>query len=131
MAGQWGFMRERADYYHLLDRAHFVLSTALHEFQGLAVLEAVMRGCRPLVPDRLSYPEYIAPAFRYPSTPQQPEVEGEMMAGYLAQALASWSESETAECRESVQAFSWGVLGPRYRGEFAHTKREYLRMLSH
>ena len=42
-----------------------VLSTALHDFQGLAILEACALCCTPLVPDRLVYPDYFEPAFCY------------------------------------------------------------------
>ncbi|MFT7132051.1 MAG: hypothetical protein ACI81O_000759 [Cyclobacteriaceae bacterium] len=44
-----------ADYLALLGRSHVVLSTAIHEFPGVAVLEAVAVGCLPVVPDALAY----------------------------------------------------------------------------
>ena len=49
--GHWGTVTGRQNYYRLLERADVVLSTALHEFQGVAVMEAVARGCQPLVPE--------------------------------------------------------------------------------
>ncbi len=63
--GQTGFITSRPEYLDLLARSHIVLSTALHEFQGLAVLEAVAAGCIPVVPDRLAYPELFTPEFLY------------------------------------------------------------------
>ena len=57
----------RADYRGLLVRAGVVVSTARHEFQGLAVLEAVSAGARPLVPDALCYREQYPKACRYPA----------------------------------------------------------------
>ena len=63
--GQTGFITSRPEYLDLLARSHVVLSTALHEFQGLSVLEAVAAGCIPVVPNRLAYPELFTPKFLY------------------------------------------------------------------
>jgi len=57
----------RDQYENLLGRAGIVVSTAIHEFQGLSVLEAASAGVRPLVPDALCYPEQYPPAYRYPA----------------------------------------------------------------
>ncbi len=57
----------RAEYEATLARAGIVVSTALQEFQGLAVLEAASAGATPLVPDALVYPEQLAGVYRYPA----------------------------------------------------------------
>jgi len=57
----------RAEYRRLLGRAGIVVSTAAHEFQGLAMLEAVSAGAIPVVPDALCYPEQYSDRFRYPA----------------------------------------------------------------
>ncbi|MCA8955301.1 MAG: DUF3524 domain-containing protein [Planctomycetes bacterium] len=61
----WGFVADRAHYHALLRRADLAVSTAVHEFFGVAMLEATWAGARPLVPDRLVYPELFPPEFRY------------------------------------------------------------------
>lgn len=53
------------EYTHWLSRADIVVSTARHEFQGLAVLEAAAAGALPLVPDALCYPEQYPKTCRY------------------------------------------------------------------
>ncbi len=65
MLGHWGYLESIDDYRGLLSASDIVLSTAIHEFQGLSVLEAVAHGCLPLVPDRLSYPELFPEVTRY------------------------------------------------------------------
>jgi len=57
----------RAAYQTILGRAGIAVSTALHEFQGLAMLEAVSAGGAPLVPDTLAYTEQYPAAYRYPA----------------------------------------------------------------
>ena len=54
---QFGWLESRADYEALLRRCDVVVSTAIHEFFGLSVIEAAYAGCHPLLPRRLSYPE--------------------------------------------------------------------------
>lgn len=61
----WGFAANRSEYHALLSRADIVVSTAIHEFFGLSVMEAVAAGARPLLPRRLSYPELFDPV-RWP-----------------------------------------------------------------
>lgn len=58
--GRCGFIRDRQQYLELLGESDIVLSTADHDFQGLSVLEGAIRGCTPLAPARLVYPEYLS-----------------------------------------------------------------------
>ncbi|MHC5001820.1 MAG: tRNA-queuosine alpha-mannosyltransferase domain-containing protein [Planctomycetota bacterium] len=54
-----GFVEDRAAYWRQLDAADWVLSTARHEYFGVAVVEALLAGCLPWLPPRLSYPELL------------------------------------------------------------------------
>lgn len=65
---QQGFVESRAAYLSWLASADYILSTAQHEFQGLAVLEAVALGCCPLLPQRQVYPEYFTHEHLYNTT---------------------------------------------------------------
>ena len=61
----FGFVPSRREYARRLRQGDIVVSTARQEFFGIAVLEAVRAGCRPLVPDRLAYRELYPAQFRY------------------------------------------------------------------
>jgi glycosyltransferase involved in cell wall biosynthesis len=60
---RFGYAEEREEYLRLLGRGDLVVSTARQENFGLAVIEAIRCGCRPLLPRRLSYPELIPERF--------------------------------------------------------------------
>lgn len=56
----WGFAESKAEYRRLLAMADVVVSTANHEFFGIAMVEGMAAGVTPVAPDRLAYPEVIA-----------------------------------------------------------------------
>ncbi|MFK7819544.1 MAG: DUF3524 domain-containing protein [Planctomycetaceae bacterium] len=58
---QFGFAENRLQYQQLLQQSDVVVSTAVHEFFGLAIVEAVSAGCIPLLPSSLAYPEVFNP----------------------------------------------------------------------
>lgn len=58
---QWGRVAAREEYRRWLESSHIVVSTAIQENFGMAVVEAIAAGCVPLLPHRLSYPELIPP----------------------------------------------------------------------
>jgi glycosyltransferase involved in cell wall biosynthesis len=55
----WGYADSEESYRAILQSSDIIVSTAHHEFFGIAVLEAVACGCIPLVPDGLAYPETL------------------------------------------------------------------------
>ena len=58
---------DKADYYAKMGTCKAIFSCALHENLGISVMEAVLAGAIPIVPDRCSYAEMYLPEFKYPS----------------------------------------------------------------
>jgi len=58
---------DKADYYATMGTSKLIFSCALHENLGISVMEAVLTGAIPVVPDRCSYAEMYLPEFKYPS----------------------------------------------------------------
>lgn len=114
--GAWGMVESTAAYRRLLQHSHVALSTALHEFQGLALLEATACGCFPLAPDRLAYPEFLPATCRYPSFPDDPVRESAAIAARLLELYASHQRG-ALPAPPDVSGLSWAGLGPAYTAE--------------
>lgn len=114
---QFGYLVDPGDYRALLGAADLVVSTATHEFQGLAVLEAVASGALPVVPDRLAYPEIYPGHHCYPSDLADAAAEARSAAA-LVQRLARQLAQGTA-CVPDVSAFDQEQLRPAYSELFA------------
>ena len=57
--------KNKKEYYELLGKSKIIVSFALQETWGIAVLESILSGCFPLLPNRLSYVELYDKEFLY------------------------------------------------------------------
>lgn len=103
---QFGYLPERKRYLEMLVRGDIVVSTAHHEFFGLAVIEAVRAGCLPVLPKRLAYPELFAGDYLYP--------DGGLYE-HLKTAITQRRTLAAADGRAMTERFSWSSLRRSYR----------------
>lgn len=81
----WSFVKTKdvcttkSEYYNLLNESRIAISYANQETWGIAQQEAVLCGCVPLVPDRLSYKEMYPNYFRYHSDEGLKTVVGQLL----------------------------------------------------
>ncbi|MEE4314616.1 MAG: DUF3524 domain-containing protein [Desulfofustis sp.] len=102
----FGYLPERKDYLALLAQGDIVVSTAHHEFFGLAVIEAVRAGCLPVLPNRLAYPELFADTYLYP--------DGGLYH-HLKAAVLARRRLGAQRGRALTERFSWPMLAGDYR----------------
>lgn len=100
------YAESRRKYAALLSLGDVVVSTATHEFFGISILEAVRAGCRPLVPDRLSYRELYPVEFRYDKKP---------LHEALLRVLSKQNDSRRREHRRLAARYSWPAVAQEYK----------------
>lgn len=110
MLGEWGYIPSAQAYRKLLRQADVVLSTAHHDFQGIAVLEGVAAGAIPVVPDRLAYQELFDQRFRYPSGEQ----ETTLLVSQLTQ-LAALKQENALPAAPDINSLSWQHMTSKYQ----------------
>lgn len=102
---KFGYAESREEYCQWLRQGDVVLSTAGHEFFGISVVEAVRAGCRPLLPDRLSYPELFPDEYLYGD---------DQLVDKLIETLGQGS-LPAGKAIELTERFSWQVVQGQYR----------------
>lgn len=106
----WGYVPDRAQYAALLRASDLVISTAEHEFFGIAILEAMAAGAFPLLPNRLSYPELI-PASAHRTVLYSDEEELEVKAKAR---LASGAPADIDFRRHVRTHYAWTHVAALY-----------------
>lgn len=110
---QFGYVDSRERYFDWLKSGDVVISTALHEFQGIAILEAVACGCIPLLPKRLSYCELFDTKYLFPSLPHDPKAEAQgavdLLKGLIPKIVRGTIKTP------DVSKFSVSELQPKYK----------------
>jgi glycosyltransferase involved in cell wall biosynthesis len=106
----FGYVPDFTTYSRLLWQADVVVSTALHDFFGAAVVEACYCDCFPVLPRRLAYPELI-PAAHHDACLYD-DFDG--LLERLRFALTHVQGTRAFSLRAHLAQFDWGHLAPRY-----------------
>lgn len=92
-----GFLADRRDYWRQLASADVVVSTAIQENFGISIVEALLAGCWPILPARLSYPEILPAAYHTTCLYQNPQQLHEFLAERMTHGVSP-------EARANLQA---------------------------
>ncbi len=108
---QFGYLPDRASYEEHVRRADVVVSTAIHEFFGLSMVEAIAAGCFPLMPNRLSYPE-IVPATWHDTFLYDNDRELRVKLSALLSGKGPWDVA--AQLADHIQRYDWSNMARAY-----------------
>ncbi|HSR29554.1 MAG TPA: glycosyltransferase, partial [Anaerolineae bacterium] len=106
----FGYAEDAETYARLLWQADVVVSTALHEFFGAAIIEACHCGCFPILPRRLSYPELIPAAHQDDCL--YDDLDG--LLDRLRHAILQIEKVRAFSLQRHVYAFDWRCLADDY-----------------
>jgi glycosyltransferase involved in cell wall biosynthesis len=106
----FGYAAHRAEYARLLHQADIALSTAEHEFFGIAAVEAMYCNCYPLFPNKLTYPELIPP--EHHAAHLYDGAEG--LTARLRELLGQPDAVRQVSLRAAAARFDWSELIDRY-----------------
>jgi len=107
---QFGYAQSADEYRAWLHSADIFLSTAVHEFQGLAVLEAVAQNCMPALPKRLVYPELFADNCLYDC---KADILSEASSAVTLIKTQRLALANNSLCRPEINLY-WDNLKPAY-----------------
>ena len=105
----YGYLDRFADYAQLLWEADYVVSTAYHDFFGIAVAEAIYCDCIPLLPYRLNYPALIPDQWHTRCL-----YSANDLCGLLLRHLQEEIAVNTDDLRHSVMQYDWSQIASRY-----------------
>ena len=116
----YGYAESFADYASLLWRSDVVVSTSVHEFFGLSMLEAIHCGCHPLLPDRLTYPELIPERLHRPllHAPVLYGTEDDLFETLRAVLGGAAQRLPAPVLREVPADLAWPLVAPRFDALF-------------
>ncbi len=103
----FGYSEDYKEYADWLTHGDIVISTSIHEFYGISVIEAVRAGCTPLLPARLSYPELFPERYLYK--------EGQLEKKLIDLLLYPARRLTKKEGKKLTQAYSWLSQAASYR----------------
>ncbi len=110
----WGYAPDTAAYRDLLRQADIVVSTAIQEFFGVSVIEAISCGCVPILPRRLSYPEILPPEYHAACLYESQED----LVEKLAAAIRDLPRLKTRGFHTIAAQYDWRQMAPRYDAAF-------------
>ncbi len=105
---QWGYVESTEKYSELLYRVDIVISTAIQDFFGGSVVEAIYSGAYPILPNRLAYPEHVNHENLYNSFDELTQKLRLSITGF----------DDLKSCANAVERYNWTSCIKKYDAAF-------------
>ena len=106
---QYGPVASLTDYAAWLWAADLLPVTSRHDFFGISVAEACYCRTRPLLPNRLAYPELIPESLQAGCLYEHEETLPDRL-----EAALQWPGPDPDALRAAMARFDWAIMAPRY-----------------
>ncbi len=106
----WGYAPDLAAYRAMLRQSDIIVSTAIQEFFGISVIEALYSGCVPVLPRRLSYLELL-PAEHHAACLY---TDDSALADRLAATVRDLSALKQRDFRAVAEQYDWSRMAPQW-----------------
>ncbi|MBI1192094.1 MAG: DUF3524 domain-containing protein [Bacteroidetes bacterium] len=116
----WGPVEDRQEYLQWLIQGDILPVTAHHDFFGVASVEALYAGCRPVLPNHWVYPDLLPETARHRYLYEaDQDVRAHNFKEALLLALRDWPQHDPAPFRQRLGRFDWSVMAPVYDRVFS------------
>ncbi len=106
-----GFIEDEQAFRAMVQQCDISLSTALHDFQGLSMIQSAASRLQPVAPDRLAYPEFFPAANLYQSDLENIQQEAKSAVEVIMQVSAKPTQHDLSQ-------LSWQQLKQCYATAF-------------
>ena len=107
---QFGFVESRDDYLKYLGMFDVVQVRSNHDIFGISAIEAIAAGCKPLLPNRLAFPEHLSDSNWYY------ENDEDLYRKLKKEMIENGEPSDSI--RDQVMKYDWDSIIKRYETYF-------------
>lgn len=118
----WGYAPSSEMYRDLLHQADIVVSSAIQEFFGISIIEALYCGCIPVLPKRLTYPSLLPEVYHQTCLYRSPQELVERLCATMERV----DELRQIDWKGVAEVYDWSQMAPLYDACFEQMQRRRL-----